>query len=60
MRLGSELTGVFGSDGTNPLFNLTGFVLQINDAVGLNGALEFGLKDAQSSVTGIIGLTFGF
>ncbi len=60
LRLGSELTGVFGSEGTNPLFSLTGFVFQINDTVGLNGALEFGLKDAQSSVTGIVGVTFGF
>ena len=59
-RLGSELTGVFGSDGTNPLFSLTGFVFQINDTIGLNGGLEFGLKDAQSSVTGIVGVTFGF
>jgi hypothetical protein len=60
LRLGSELTGVFGSDGANPLFNLTGLVFQITDTIGINGGVEFGLKDAQSSVTGIVGVTFGF
>ncbi|MBI2486612.1 MAG: transporter [Deltaproteobacteria bacterium] len=60
LRLGSELTGEFGSDDANPLFTLVGLVFQINDKIALNGGVEFGLKDAQSSVTGIVGVTFGF
>jgi hypothetical protein len=59
--LGSELTGESGRDrGGNPLFSLTGLALEINENLVVDAGLEFGLKDAQSSVTVIVGVTIGF
>jgi len=59
--LGSELTGNIGSgDDGSPLFSLTGLALEVTENIVLDGGIEFGLKDAESDVTVMIGATIGF
>jgi hypothetical protein len=58
--VGSEITGEFGSGDGNPLFSLTGLAVEIAENIVLDGAVEFGMRDADSSITVIFGVTFGF
>jgi len=60
LSLGTELTGQFASSEGSPLFSLTGLVFQITENIVLDGGVELGLKDADSAITVIVGLTFGF
>lgn len=60
LRLGTELTGQFGENVGAPLFSLTGLIFEITENIVLDAGVEFGLKDAGSAVTAIVGITFGF
>ncbi len=60
LRFGTELTGEFGENVGAPLFSLTGLAFEISENIVFVAGVELGLKDADSAVTAIVGITFGY
>jgi len=61
LLIGTEITGDLAtSNNEKPIFTRSGFVYEITEHIALDAGFEFGLRDAESAKTVIVGATLAF